>query len=95
MHAPLKKVQGGSYRWRTHLATTNLHSQRVESSLLWSGPCLESLIGSGLAQNLRVGWDNRGGAAAGVPHLARRAAGEGCWWWSPHFFVAGAPSEGG
>ena len=34
-------------------------------SLLWSGPCLESLVGSGLARIPRVGCDDRGGVAAG------------------------------
>ena len=53
-------------RWRTLLTTTTLLSQRASPSLLWSGPCLESLIGSGLARIPRVGCDNRGGAAAGV-----------------------------
>ena len=45
-------------------------------SLVWSGPCLESLIGHGLARIPRVGCDNRGGAAPGVspPRPARRGA---------------------
>ena len=44
-------------------------------SLLWSEPCLESLIGSGLARIPRVGCDNRGGASPGVPppRTVRRA----------------------
>ena len=46
-------------------------------SLLWSGLCLESLIGSGLARNPRVGCDDRGGAAAGVSPARRGAAQEG------------------
>ena len=45
-------------------------------SLVWSGPCLESLIGHGLARIPRVGCDNRGGAAPGVspPRPGRRGA---------------------
>ena len=46
-------------------------------SLLWSGPCLESLIGSGLARIPRVGCDNRGEAAHGVSPARRGAAQEG------------------
>ena len=46
-------------------------------SLLWSGPCLESLIGGGLARISRVGCDNRGEAAAGVFPARRGAAQEG------------------
>ena len=42
-------------RWRTLWNTTRLLSQRAEPSPLWSGPCLESLIGSGLARISRVG----------------------------------------
>ena len=46
-------------------------------SLLWSGPCLESLIGGGLARIPRVGCDNRGWAAHGVSPACRGAAQEG------------------
>ena len=46
-------------------------------SLLWSGPCLESLIGGGLARIPRVGCDNRGWAAHGVSPARRGAAQEG------------------
>ena len=71
---------GGSPRWLTRwptlLTTTTLLSQRAPPSLVWSGPCLESLIGHGLARIPRVGCDNRGGAAPGVspPRPARRGA---------------------
>ena len=47
-------------------------------SLLWSGPCVESLIGSGLARIPRVGCDERSEAAPRVspPRLARRTGGK-------------------
>ena len=48
-----------------------------EPSLLWSGPCPESLTGQGLARIPRVGCDHRGGPAPGLSRLARRAAREG------------------
>ena len=39
-----------------------------EPSLLWSGPCLESFIGSGLARIPRVGCDKaKRGCASRVP----------------------------
>lgn len=41
---------GGPSRWCTILTTTNLHFQRAKPSLLWSGLCLESRIGSRLPQ---------------------------------------------
>ena len=62
-------------------------------SLLWSGPCLESLVGGGLARISRVGCDNRGGAAPSVSPPRRCAApGGGVSGGSdPVFFGAGAP----
>ena len=56
-------------------------------SLLWSGPCLESLIGSGLARIPRVGCVNRGGAVPGVssPRPARRTGGGGSGGSDPPF----------
>ena len=56
-------------RWRTLLTTTTLLSQRAEPSLLWSGHCLESLMGHGLARLPRVSFDTRGRA---VPDLSPR-----------------------
>ena len=53
-------------RWLTFLTTTTLPSQRAQPSLLWSEPCLESLMGSGLARIPRAGCGNRGGAAPGL-----------------------------
>ena len=72
MHAPPTK-EGWLTKWRTPMATTTLLSQRAEPSPLWSRPCLESLVGSGLARIPLVGCDDRGGAAAGVspPRPAR------------------------
>ncbi len=68
-------------RWRTLLTTTTLLSQRAKSSLLWSGPCLESLMGHGLARIPCVDCDNRGGAAAGVaPRRTLRRAWRGRKW---------------
>jgi len=52
-----------------------------EPSLLWSGPCLESLMGHGLARIPRVGCDTRGGAAPGVsPPRPLRRTGRGRKW---------------
>jgi len=67
-----------------------------ESSLLWSGPCLESLIGSGLARIPRVGCDKvKRGCASRVPasHGAswRRTGGGGSGESDPPIFGAGAP----
>ena len=79
---------GGSLRWRTHWTTTTHLSQRAESSPLWSGPCLESLMGRGLARIPRVGCDTRGGSAPGVSaRRPVRRAGRG-WKWRerPHAF---------
>ena len=49
-----------------------------EPSLLWWGPCLESLIGHGLARIPRVRCDERSGAAPRVspPRPARRTGGK-------------------
>ena len=49
-----------------------------DPSLLWWRPCLESLIGHGLARIPRVRCDERSGAAPGVspPHPARRTGGK-------------------
>ena len=66
-------------------------------SLVWSGPCLESLIGHGLARIPRVGCDNRGGAAPGVspPRPGRRTGGGGSGGSDPPFLAAGAaPGRG-
>ena len=72
---------GGSLRWRTLWTTPTLLSQRAEPSLLWSGSCLESLIGSGLARIPGVGCDNRGGAVPGVaPRRTLRRAWRGRKW---------------
>ena len=63
--------------WLTQVAHAFDHHNASLSegapSLLWSGPCLESLIGAGLARIPRVGCDNRGGAEPGVspPRPAR------------------------
>ena len=67
----------GSHRWRTLMATATLLSQRVSLRCCGRGPCLESLIGGGLARIPRAGCDNRGGAAPGVfpPRPVRRT-----WW---------------
>jgi len=66
-------------------------------SLLWTGPCLESLIGSGLARIARVGCDNRGEEAAGVstPRTLRRAW-RGRKWRErpPHFWRWCATGQG-
>ena len=43
-----------------------------EPSLLWSGPCLESLIGSGLARIPGVGCDYLGGAVLFFQLINRR-----------------------
>ena len=64
-------------------------------SLLWSGPCLESLIGGGLARIPRVGCDqakrgcaSRVHASPGAPY-GREEGGES----DPPIFGADAPSE--
>ena len=50
-------------------------------SLLWSAPCLESLMGSGLARIPRIGCNNRGGPAPGVsPRRPVRRAWRGRKW---------------
>ena len=66
-------------------------------SLLWSGPCLESLMGRGLARNPRVGCDkakrgcaSRVPASPGAPHETGDG-GES----DPLVFGAGAPREEG
>ena len=66
-------------------------------SLLWSGPCLESLIGHGLARIPRVRCDERSGAAPGVspPRPARRTGGKKVEGATPRFLALGAPREGG
>ena len=70
------------------MATATLLSQRAEPSLLWSGPCLESLMGHGLARVPRVGCDNRGGAAPGVspPRPLRRTWRGRKWRERPPYF---------
>ena len=60
--------------------TTTLLSQRAEPSLLWSGPCLESLVGSGLARIPASAATTVAGRRLACPRLARRAAREGRWW---------------
>ena len=57
------------------MTTTTLLSQRAEPSLLWSGPCLESLMGRGLARIPRVGCDNHvAGRRPACPGVGRCAA---------------------
>ena len=59
-----------------------------EPSLLWSGPCLESLVGRGLARIPRAGCANRGGAASGVspPGPVRRTWRGRKWRERPPYF---------
>lgn len=60
---------------------------------MWSGPCLESLMGHGLERIPRVGCDTRGGAAPGVspPRPLRRVWRGRKWRERPPNFGAGAP----
>ncbi len=64
--------------WPTQVAHAfdrhNASLSEGEPSLLWSGPCPESLMGQGLERIPRVGCNHRGGAAPGASRLARRAA---------------------
>ena len=58
--------------------------------LLWSGPCLESLTGGGLARIPRVGCDARGRAVPGVSLAERPSRAFARSWWirvSPCSFV--------
>ena len=76
---------GGSPRWLTEVAHAFDHHNASLSegapSLLWSRPCLESLMGSGLARIPRVGCDNRGGPVPSVsPRQPVRRAWRGRKW---------------
>ena len=76
---------GGSPKWLTQVAHAvdhhNASLSEGPSSLLWSGPCLESLMGHRLARIPRIGCDNCGGAAAGVsPRRPMRRAWRGRKW---------------
>ena len=81
---------GGARSWQPQR-----FSLRGRPSLLWSGPCLESLVGSGLARNPRVGCDkakrgcaSRVQASPGAPY-GREEGGES----DPPNLGADAPSE--
>ena len=60
-----------------------------EPSLLWWGPCLESLIGHGLARIPRVRYDERSGVAPGVspPRPARSTGGKKVEGATPRFWT--------
>ena len=95
-HAPLTKEE-----WLIQVAHQVAHAYGNRNatlsegapSLLWSGPCLESLVGGGMARIPRVGCDKakRGcsscfRASPGAPY-GREEGGES----DPVFFGAGAP----